>query len=397
MARAYEESFEKYRTEDGEFVTEKEMTRAQRKRITALGVQVYDKLYSDQRLTNGTKLRFFRNRSEVDLACLFDGAFPEAADEIAIDRMYADNNELSIGDTVTIGEEAESAGRSFRITGFIALPDYNALFENNSDTMFDALQFGVGVVTDEAFTFDKGELTWEYAWRYDDPPSGKKEAADRAETFRKELQDEVILKTFIPRDENQGIYYAGEDVSRDQTMMTILLYIIIVIMAFVFAVTISNTITKEASVIGTLRAMGFTRSELVRHYMVLPMLVTLVSGVVGNILGYTLLKDYAAGLYYNSYSLPTYVTVWNADAFVMTTVIPAVIMAAITLLVLAVKLRVSPLQFLRGEPGRRKSGGTIRLGRHLPFMSRFRLRVIFQNAGSYVVLFIGILFANRRR
>ena len=112
MARAYEESFEKYRTEDGEFVTEKEMTRAQRKRITALGVQVYDKLYSDQRLTNGTKLRFFRNRSEVDLACLFDGAFPEAADEIAIDRMYADNNELSIGDTVTIGEGTESAGRS---------------------------------------------------------------------------------------------------------------------------------------------------------------------------------------------------------------------------------------------------------------------------------------------
>ena len=48
-----------------------------------------------------------------------------------------------------------------------------------------------------------------------------------------------------------------------------LLYIIIVIMAFVFGITTSNTIAKEAGVIGTLRASGYTRGELVRHYMTL--------------------------------------------------------------------------------------------------------------------------------
>lgn len=34
------------------------------------------------------------------------------------------------------------------------------------------------------------------------------------------------------------------------------------------------------------------------------------------------------------------------------------------------------------------------LSQHIPFFTRFRLRIIFQNVGNYLILFIGILFAN---
>ena len=97
--------------------------------------------------------------------------------------------------------------------------------------------------------------------------------------------------------------------------MTVLLYIVIVIMAFVFGVTVSNTITKEANVIGTLRASGYTRENWIRHYMTMPLVVTLVGSLIGNILGYTVCKDICAGMYYGSYSLPTYHTIWSAEAF----------------------------------------------------------------------------------
>lgn len=50
----------------------------------------------------------------------------------------------------------------------------------------------------------------------------------------------------------------------DEAMGGVLLDILIVIIAFIFAVTISNTITKESSAIGTLRASGYTKGELVR-------------------------------------------------------------------------------------------------------------------------------------
>lgn len=109
-------------------------------------------------------------------------------------------------------------------------------------------------------------------------------------------------------------------------MTMTLLYIVIAIMAFVFGITISNTIRKEAGVIGTLRASGYTRWELMLHYMTMPVLVTIVGALVGNILGYTVFKDVCAAMYYGSYSLPTYVTVWNLEAFWLTTLVPALIM-----------------------------------------------------------------------
>ena len=182
----------------------------------------------------------------------------------------------------------------------------------------------------------------------------------------------VTLEAFVPRYLNQAITFTGDDMGGDKAMMIMLLYIIMVIMAFVFGITISNTIRKEAGVIGTLRASGYTRQELILHYMTLPVLVTFVGALIGNILGYTVLKDVCADMYYGSYSLPTYVTVWNGEAFGLTTLVPVVIM----------------------ELSGRKQKRAIYLSPKMKIFSRFRLRVIFQNMSNYMVLFIGILFAN---
>lgn len=67
--------------------------------------------------------------------------------------------------------------------------------------------------------------------------------------------------------------------------------VLIVIIAFIFAVTISNTIKKESMTVGTLRASGYTKGELVRHYLAAPVIVTFVSAIIGNILGYTVFKE----------------------------------------------------------------------------------------------------------
>ena len=314
---------------------------------------------------------------------------PTGTDEIAIDRMYADNNGLTIGDRL------ESGARSWIITGLVALPDYSCLFSDNNDSMFDAVKFGVAIVTPEMFAnFSKDELYWNYAWKYDVPPEEGEPEQDAAEDLMQGILNEADLENFVPAYQNQAIQFTGDDMGSDQAMMVILLYIVILIMAFVFGITTSNTISREANVIGTLRASGYTKNELIRHYMTMPTIVTLVSALIGNILGYTSLKEVCAGMYYGSYSLPTYVTVWNAEAFVETTVVPVILMMVVNYLVLRRKLGLSPLKFLRRDLSRRKQKHSMPLSRHIPFFTRFRLRVIFQNVGNYLILFIGILFAN---
>ncbi len=389
MLIAYNEGFGKYNIEDGNFRTAEQVHKTQREEIEALGVKLYDNYYVEEPLDNGSTMRFFKNRQQVDKVCLMKGELPAGIGEIAIDRMYADNNNLSVGDTLRSGK------RTWKITGLVALSDYSCLFQNNNDSMFDAVKFGVSVVTEEEFdSLDQEKLQYNYSWIYDEKPKTEKEEKEVSEDLMEDMGKIVTLEAFVPRYLNQAITFTGDDMGGDKAMMIMLLYIIMVIMAFVFGITISNTIRKEASVIGTLRASGYTRQELILHYMTLPVLVTFVGALIGNILGYTILKDVCADMYYGSYSLPTYVTVWNGEAFGLTTLVPVVIMLVVNYGVLRHKLKLSPLKFLRRDLSGRKQKRAIYLSPKMKIFSRFRLRVIFQNMSNYMVLFIGILFAN---
>ena len=128
--------------------------------------------------------------------------------------------------------------------------------------------------------------------------------------------------------------------------------------------------------------------------MMLPVLVTLVGALIGNILGYTVFKGVCADMYYGSYSLPTYVTVWNADAFLLTTIVPVIIMILIDHAVLWYRLKLSPLKLLRRDFSGKKQKRAVYLSPKIGIFSRFRLRVIFQNISNYLVLFVGVVFAN---
>lgn len=408
MKQTYDQSFDKYNVEDGHFALNSEATDDMKKAIEDEGVTLYDMPYydldmsikkSDSKTDNTSAdgesrtLRIFEVRHEVNKMCTMKGSLPDRDDELAIDRMFAENNDIEIGDELEVG------GRDYKVCGYVALSDYSTMFQNNNDTMFDATIFGVAVVTGTEFDrLPKNGREWSYVWKYNDgmPDDEKKEkklADDLLKTvYTQAMMNGITVDTFIPRYQNQAINFTGEDIGSDTEMMKWFEYIVIVILAFIFAVTISNTLTKEASVIGTLRASGYTKRELLIHYISLPVIVTFVASIVGNILGYTCFKDMGAQLYYDSYSLTKYETIWNADAFVLTTVVPLIIMLVVNLLVVNNKLKLSPLRFLRHDLSRSRRKKAVKLP-HWKFMTRFKTRVILQNIPGYVVMLIGIYFA----
>lgn len=398
MYDTYNKSFEKYNIEDGNFELYSKADESVIDKLEKENVTIYENFYKEENVVrhNNIKndedsqstLRFYVNREEVDKVDLMEGSLPEDINEIAIDRMYAVNNDIKVQDTITVGS------RILKVTGLVALSDYSSLFSDNSDTMFDSLKFGVGVVSQKCFdAYDDTHIHYVYSWLYDNKPEDDKEAKLMADDFVKTISANAILVNYIPQYINQAIHFTGDDIGSDRSMMIVLLYVLIVIMAFVFAVTTNNTIVKEANVIGTLRASGYTRGELLRHYILLPIIVTIFGALVGNILGYTVFKDIFVATYYGSYSLPTYHTLWNADAFLLTTVVPVIIMLVINIVIIGCRLKLSPLKFLRRDLSGKQKKKAMRLPA-FGFFNRFRLRIIIQNMPNYITLFIGILFAN---
>lgn len=391
---AYDESFEKYNVEDGNFETQEKMTAELQKALEKEDVTIYSNFYKEETVksSSGKKgsstLRIYADRTEVNKVCLMKGGMPKKSNEIGIDRMYAVNNDIEIGSKIKL------ANQTYKVTGYTAMPDYSALFSDNSDMMFDSIKFGTAVVTKEGFAkISDTHLHYNYAWKYAQEPSDDTQEKEWSEDFMDVLAKSTSISSFIPRYLNQAINFTREDMGGDRAMMLALLYILIVIMAFVFAVTTNHTIVKEAAVIGTLRASGYRKREILLHYISNPLIVTVLAAVVGNVLGYTVFKDLCVGMYYGSYSLTTYETRWNAEAFLLTTIVPFILMLLINLLLIAKKLQFSPLSFLRRDLSRKGRKKAMRLP-HFRFFNRFRLRIIFQNMSGYITLLAGVIFAN---
>ena len=444
MRIAYDEGFSKYNLEDGHFTLNSKLSEDAIKKIEERSdIKVYPFIYKDKLTDGDNTIRVYKlsDRADNNTICLMDGKLPEADNEITIDRLYAENNGISIGDSIKV------ADKDFIVTGTIAVPDYSCLFKNNTDMMFDASHFTMSVVTDDAYEgLTNGGISYTYIWYFNEKDLSEKQYHDRAEDIMENINDVLedegedeladyrdmvelrllgnpgvffsvagnglddiddvdellenedvkrligdidepdinYITDFVQRYDNSAITFTGEDMGSDKTMMIAILYIVIVVLAFMYGIMARSTVEAESRVIGTLRASGYTRGELIRHYMVLPVISTVLAAIVGNILGYSGFKYVVVDMYYGSYSLPTYETVWNSDAFVMTTLIPLVIMILIVFIVLTVTLYLPPLQLLR-RALKLKRGS---------FFSRFRKRIIIQNIGSYIVTFFGILMAS---
>lgn len=625
LKKAYYDSFEIYNIEDGHIVFDKQLPESLKNTLEEkIGMKLYDGYYFDETMSEtGADIRVYKQTSEVNKPCLLSGELPDADNEIAIDRVFAKNNDINVGDKMTLN------GKELTVTGFVALPNYSTLYENNTDAMFDSINFSIAVMTDSGFgSVGSKNLSYNYAWQYNEDYNDDIEAAELSEKFLDVIEDELTaydeaivekqvdeitdklekaseeyadiykerfenkieevtetvktgaeeygklyktaleekissvaenvqkgaeeyaallmtgkqptkadlsvdvddfefqmiensvqaamsgteytapseqefltqykdsvkkpiqsdlsvetddftfkmiedtvsamlsgeepsapsedefkdayLKTiekptkdelsvplddflfgiiedgvdaeingeeyempadeefedeidktdiisvddYVPRYLNMAVIFSIDDIGGDEAGTMVMVYMMIALIAFIFAVTISNTVVSEAGVIGTLRASGYTKGEMIRHYMALPIIVTFIAAVAGNIIGYTVMKDFCVDLYLNSYSLTTYVTVWDASAFILSTVVPIVLMLIINFAVLISKLKLSPLKFLRRDLRKNNNKKAFRLNTKIPFKTRFSLRILLTNLPGYIIMIIGILFSS---
>lgn len=388
IQKAYNESFSKYKIENGHLETESIISQDIINNIEKHeDIQIKELFYKEIEEKSGDIIRIYKPRKGINEVDLMSGKMPMGQNEIAIDRLYAENNEIKIGDNIKFGN------REFKVTAFIAASDYSALFKSLSELMFDANHFSIGIMTDKGWdSIGNEHLNYCYAWINNKNLSDKRQVEKGKDiaNYYMSINGNNPIKMLAARPENQAITFTGDDFGSDLIMLKRLLYMIIILLAFIFAVTAKNIIDKESNVVGTLLASGYSHAELRRHYYILSILITLVAAIIGNILGYTILKDIMAKAYYGSYSLPTYVTRYSGYAFVVTTLIPCLLILIINYIVVKRALRYRPLQFIRNDFKISMKNRVLNLP-NWNIMKKIKIRVILSNKGVYLILFIGVL------
>jgi len=378
------------KTENGQFETKEPVSDKLIKQLRKKDITVIPNYYSSINNYDGNAtLLVFDERTKVNLPSIFEGKLPANNDEVAIERIFAQNRGISIGDKITL------YNNKFKVTAIIALPDYSSLFKNNSDLLMNNSDFGLCIVNKDGFAkFSDDTITYRYSYLIDDESANETTKREIAEDIQKALlEDDATLQSFLTAENNQSICFLKEDMGKDGPFMRVFIYILIIIIAFVFAILTNNTIESESTIIGTLRALGYKKSEIIAHYLSPIAIIALVSSVIGNIAGYTVMINPFKEMYYSNYAIAPINIQFNLEAFVLTTILPVVIMILINWFMLYNKLSLSPLKFLRKDLNKRKQKRAIKLPA-FSFLSRFRLRVLLQNKSSYLILFIGVFISS---
>lgn len=392
------EMHERYQVEDFHFATQFEAAKSSIEAVEAQGCTVYEDFTADVPLAVAGDARAMNcrlinqdNRAAINQGYFFEGEAPAAPDEIAVDRVWCKNNDVHVGDTLSVN------GTEVRVTGICSVSDYECLMEKNTDMLFNSTTFTIALVTPDGFqNLAGGKRDYRYDVILDDRTMG---LADRT-TFEQDAadllgeKDEVLTDLVDYEFDNKAIFFAADDVESDQVMWQVLVGLLVVIMAFVFVVLTNATIEQESAVIGTLLASGYRKREIIGHYMVLPTLIGVLGCAAGNALGLTYMSTPMQELYYGSYSLPPYEFSFSPQVFVFTTVVPFALLEVVTFLGLVRKMRFTPLAFLRREIASRSRRNTLPLPERLSFVRRFQLRVFLRNLSHFVVLFFGIAFCS---
>ena len=181
MLTSADEGVSKYKQEDGHFELK---DKADSELVTAIEsgevktapdekasdssktpVTLYENFYRNETEdydADGKKdgtIRVYTKTSDINLACLIEGSFPQNENEIAVDRMHADNVGMKVGDTIKV------SGKEFKVSGLIAYVNYSTLHEKKTDMMFDAIKFDVAMVTKEGFERLDKSIHYTYAWK----------------------------------------------------------------------------------------------------------------------------------------------------------------------------------------------------------------------------------------
>ncbi|MBC3796370.1 FtsX-like permease family protein [Acetobacterium tundrae] len=135
------EAADRNQVEDGQFTVFIPLEENTIEQLQNKGISLEKEFYLDYALANGSTVRIYKNRDQINRIELDEGSLAVDKDEIVLEKHYAQKNDFSVGSEIEIG------GKLFRVTGIGSSPDYDAALKKMTDSSVESAGFGTGFVS----------------------------------------------------------------------------------------------------------------------------------------------------------------------------------------------------------------------------------------------------------
>ncbi len=369
--------------EDGEFAVAKPLSEEEKTKIIDMGIDIEEQFYYDHILEDKDEstIRLFKVRDRINKIRCISGKEPAGNNEIVVEKRYAYEHDLKVGDTFEI------AGTQYKISGIGVVSDYDGPMKEIADTACNSKKFGLVFMTDEAYEAYKasGKTQISEVYLYSYKLGGGKSDMD----LKKSIEN---LTMFLKQDDNPRIFATKKDKVTDIEVGIMAGIVLFILFSYVISVFVVHGIEKEGSIIGTLYSMGVTKKDLMKHYMTLPVVVTFLAGLTGALIASTgLMVPMIAESSYSYFSIANFDFSVPVYLWVYSIAVVPLIAVIVNSLVIRSKLNKTALSLIKNEV-KHKGVKKVKL-KGLNFVSTFRIRQMLLEMRSTIAVVMGMFLS----
>lgn len=376
---------EEHNQEDISFRTDKPITD-----ITGLEntnnaiIEAYESF--DAKLSESLTLRLLSKTEKVNIPAVIEGRSLSGQGEILLDPAFAKANDYTIGSSINI------ADKSFSVVGFVSIPNYIYPLKNVYDIMVSPNNFGVGVLNQEEFKNLNGASTI-YSVKFQDRSlSLNKQATEFSENLHKEG---ITESEWIDIMNNKRARMPWASITGMRTMSIPLPTAMFLLCCIIIGIMIWRMIRQESVIIGTLYAQGYRRRELMGHYMSIPLIISIMGGVIGSLLALPSIAPSVMSMvsYYNIPVTGIELSLLNVIIGILT---PVLFLGICSYLVIRMELKRSPAELMKGSEQKTKVNFLERAFKleRFKFSTKFKLREQLRSISRLLFLFLGVTGAS---
>lgn len=370
-----------YKAEDAEFVTYKPLTDEDIENLE----NEYDMIieysrYKDISVKNGdlegTTVRIFDMPEKLNLCEVREGSEPKDG-EAFLTQDFADIHDIKVGDNVSLG------AYSYKISAYTTKADYIYMLEKLT-VYIDNKKFAVMVVNSNEYDKLDADENGYYSIKYN---------KDNSKEVRGKLNQDYVIASYLAATSNTRISMPvneGDAVTNMAMMYAPVMFIIIITLIVMI---LGRNIRNEQYLLGTFLALGFSRKQIVSHYMRYGLIPGLIGSVIG--IGCSVPLTKVLCKFYIEYDFEklTYTVNYNIPSIIVALVVPTVLYCAAIAIQAAKLLKKSPVDLLRNTGKDTKTIGIMK-NSHAKTQLKMRVRSVIGHPGRSIVTMFGVMVAS---
>ena len=299
-----------------------------------------------------------------------------------MEEQFANAHNLAVGDSLTVTVNEQQI--TFRIRGLILSPEYTI---TSKETVPDPEHYGFVFLSHRALD----DLPYTNVLVKLEPGWDEAAVGDAIEAA---IPSALVISTASHKNISMARSYAV--MFRGMTYVFPVLAFSVA--ALIVVSTLKRMIDKERMEIGALKALGYSRRQIRRHYLWYALLPSAVGSLIGLYVGWYTLPDVLWDMMVHNSRYPYMLRPPVSAASYAMTGLSVLLSVLICLLTLRRSLGEQTAELLRPKPPR--SGTRILLER-LPFLwkrfsfnSKMIVRNLLRNKGRTLILLVGIICCN---